>query len=482
MVTAGGGSPLSYQWYEGNSGDTSSPVGANTSSYATPPLSTNTSYWVRVSNAAGAVNSDTANVSVLAPPPGAIPSSYFGMQMNSGTISQQPWPVVPFGGVRLWDASVSWSEINTAAGAYDFTDLDKWLALIPKHNADILYTFGRTPAWASSSPNDGSCGFAPGSCDPPNDLNPDGTGTDQQWKTFVTAVTQHVASSGTQIKYWEIWNEAANPSTWTGTVAQTVRMTTDAIPIIRANDPGAVVLSPSVIIESTDGQSFLAQYLPALKAGGGDVDAIGFHGYVQKGGTPLVPENLLTYLNQMQSILASAGEGSKPIFDTEAGWGDPTISNPPFADPDMQAGFVARMYLLQWPSTVARFYWYQWNNKTEGTLWDPDPSDPSAPGTVLPAGIAYGQVYNWMVGAVASACTSSGSVWTCALTRSSGYQALAVWDASQTCSGGNCTTSNFTFPAAYTQYRDLAGNTTPLSGSTVAIGAKPILLENQSAP
>jgi hypothetical protein len=483
MVAASGSSPLSYQWYQGSSGDTSTPVGSDSSTYSTSPLSVNTSYWVRVSNSAGSVSSASAEITVLAPPPGAVPAGFFGMQMNGGTISQQPWPAAPFGAVRLWDASVSWLEINPSNGNFDFTNLDKWLERIPQHNADILYTFGRTPAWASSNPTDSTCGLAPGTCDPPNDLNADGTGSDQHWKDFVTAIVQHsVNSSKGHIKYWEIWNEAANPPTWTGTVAQTVRMTTDAVQIIHGMDPSAVVLSPSVIIESSSGLDFLQNYLQALQAAGGGVDGIAVHGYVQLSGQPLVPESILRYLNQTHSILTAAGQGAKALFDTEASWGDPSTSNPAFTDPEMQAGFVAKMYLLQWQANVARFYWYQWNNDTFGTLWTPDPNNPSAPGTVLPPGIAYEQVYQWMVGAVGSSCTSAGSVWTCELTRSGGYQALAVWDASQSCSNGSCTTSNYTYPTIYKQYRDLSGNVTALTGTTVAIGTRPILLENEMAP
>jgi hypothetical protein len=471
---------LTYQWYQGSSGDTSTPVGTNSSSFTSSPLSTSTSYWVKVSNSAGSTNSTTAAITVVTPPPGAIPSAYLGMQMNGGTIGQQPWPVVPFGAVRLWDADVSWYDLTQAGGprVYDWSKMDKWLSLIPQHNADILYTFGRTPVWASSNPTDSSCGFAPGSCDAPSDVD----GTDQMWKDFVTDLVTHSVSSTTgHIKYYEIWNEAGNPPTWTGTPAQTARMTVDAIAIIRSIDPNAVILSPSVIIESSDGRNFLQNYFQALHTAGGEVDAIAFHGYVQLSGKPLVPEDIQGYLTQMKSILTMNSEGSKPLFDTEASWGDTTVSNPPFTDPDMQAGFVARMYLLQWSENVARFYWYQWNNKAFGTLWIPDPNVPSNPGTVLPPGIAYGQVYQWLVGAVMSQpCTSAGSVWTCQLTRSGGYQALAVWDSSQSCSNGNCTTSNFSLSTQYVHYRDLAGNTTSLTGqTTVAIGSKPILLENQ---
>lgn len=63
-VVASGTSPLSYQWYQGSSGNTSTPVGSNSSSYTTPSLTATTSYWVRVSNSVDSVDSNTATVSV----------------------------------------------------------------------------------------------------------------------------------------------------------------------------------------------------------------------------------------------------------------------------------------------------------------------------------------------------------------------------------------------------------------------------------
>ena len=65
-VTATGTAPLSYQWYEGESGDTSKPVGTSAGSYTTPALTVTTRYWVRVSNQAGSANSNTATVAVSA--------------------------------------------------------------------------------------------------------------------------------------------------------------------------------------------------------------------------------------------------------------------------------------------------------------------------------------------------------------------------------------------------------------------------------
>lgn len=66
-VTAAGTAPLRYQWYQGEHGDTASPVsGATSATYTTPRLGATTRYWVRVSNSAGADDSDTATVTVSA--------------------------------------------------------------------------------------------------------------------------------------------------------------------------------------------------------------------------------------------------------------------------------------------------------------------------------------------------------------------------------------------------------------------------------
>ncbi len=62
------GNLLTYKWYEGISGDTSTPVGTDSPNFTTLALSADTSYWVRVSNLAGSVDSATATVTVLPAP------------------------------------------------------------------------------------------------------------------------------------------------------------------------------------------------------------------------------------------------------------------------------------------------------------------------------------------------------------------------------------------------------------------------------
>jgi hypothetical protein len=67
-VTATGTEPLRYQWYEGAQGNTAKPVGSKTAQFTSQPISSSTSYWVRVSNACAQVDSQAA-VIILRPAP-----------------------------------------------------------------------------------------------------------------------------------------------------------------------------------------------------------------------------------------------------------------------------------------------------------------------------------------------------------------------------------------------------------------------------
>ncbi len=57
--------PLQFDWYEGESGDTSTPVAINgKTQFTTPALAASKKYWVRVSNPTGSINSNTAVITV----------------------------------------------------------------------------------------------------------------------------------------------------------------------------------------------------------------------------------------------------------------------------------------------------------------------------------------------------------------------------------------------------------------------------------
>ena len=66
-VKASGSGPFSYQWFTGASGLSNFPLpGGTTANFTTSALNDTTSYWVRITNPCGSVNSQTATVNVSA--------------------------------------------------------------------------------------------------------------------------------------------------------------------------------------------------------------------------------------------------------------------------------------------------------------------------------------------------------------------------------------------------------------------------------
>lgn len=111
-VVASGAAPLSYQWYQGTTSDTSTPVGVNSSSFTTPVLHTSALYWVRVSNPYGSANSNTAELTIGAPPvSGPAITQVLTAANQTPIISPNTWVEIhgtnlaPAGDTRLWQGS-----------------------------------------------------------------------------------------------------------------------------------------------------------------------------------------------------------------------------------------------------------------------------------------------------------------------------------------------------------------------------------------
>jgi len=108
-VTAGGTSPLTYQWFKGTVGDTSQPVGTNSSSVTVSTPST-ANYWCRVSGSCGiSVNSNAATITICTPP------SFFA---NSGPhMIQSGTPVMISSSFNGTDVTYQWYQGTSGSGS-----------------------------------------------------------------------------------------------------------------------------------------------------------------------------------------------------------------------------------------------------------------------------------------------------------------------------------------------------------------------------
>lgn len=382
----------------------------------------------------------------LTPPAQPIPASLFGMHIHrigAGT----PWPVVPIGGWRLWDAHVAWLDLEPRKGEWNFNNLDKYLSAAEGHHTEVLLVLGLSPRWASARPDEHSV-YGPGFAAEPSDL--------QDWRDYVTAVVKHC---GTRVRAYEIWNEPNLKPFWSGSTDELVILTREASQIIRSINPQALIVSPSAT--ASYGTKWLAEFLG--KGGGQYVDVIGYHFYVN----PEPPEAMVPIIQTIKQIMAANGAESKPLWDTEVGWAKPK----PFLSEDFAAAYLARSYILNWAAGVQRLYWYAWDNHAWVTLQTVEEDNQ----TLKSAGQAYGIIQKWLVGSRLDWCKQdSDHTWECELDRNGSPQWI-IWNPGET--------KPFAIPATWrvNYVTALLGQPQQFSQSTVEAGPTPSLL-SQSAP
>jgi hypothetical protein len=395
--------------------------------------------------------SPPTNLTVNAPSVSAIPSTLFGMEI----IYQGDWPTVPFGSQGKGGLN-AWQYVEQTKGTFNWSNLDSEVAVANSHGLNYFWSMSEAPPWAVTDQS--TCSVAGDGVSLACTANV----TDLAgFHNFIVALaTRYDGNHGHgRIGVYELYHEPE--SFFTGSVSNLVTQTVQMYNDIRATDPTAKIVGIGMTYPDayfTPG-GYMDQYWMA--GGVKTLDAVSFHGYPHH--FTDVPESINGFVPFVRAAMARNGVSiSIPIWDTEGSWGDVTQAGWDVTDPNQQAAWVARPYLLHWSNGVSRFQWYAWGNGTWGALKDAN--------GILPGGTAYGQVYNWMVGATMNTpCSANGTVWTCGLTRAGGSQALAVWNTSGT--------STYAVAGAYTRFRDVAGNTSTITGGSVTIGIKPILLE-----
>jgi hypothetical protein len=385
------------------------------------------------------VHADGAEL--LVPPSEPIPASLFGMHIHNagGTTA---WPSVPIAEWRLWDARVSWPQIEPKEDQYRFEALDGYLSLAKEHNTDVLLPLGLSPQWASARPLEKST-YQPGYAAEPRDT--------EYWRDYVTRVATHCKG---RIHTYEIWNEPNFKPFWTGDTDQMVTLTREASQIIHRIDPEASVVSPSATTSS--GVDWLSTFLS--HGGGQYVDVIGYHFY----DAPHPPEDMVVLIQKVKQVMADNGAGDKPLWNTETGWPYPR----PFPSDDLAAAYLARAYILNWAAGVKRLYWYAWDNHGWVSLETTEKDSQ----TLTSAGRAYGIIETWLVGARMDSCNEdSDHTWACQLTRD-GATEWIVWNTEGT--------RDFSVPSSWraTNVTPLLGELHAIAGTSLQINQVPELL------
>jgi hypothetical protein len=434
---------------------------------------------------------------------------------------------LPYGQFRSWDsANANWPILETCEAAssspsdpcFVWTNLDAELADLKQQGRnDVFYTLSRTPPWGSQDPTDSSCVYSKqgldGECWPPVDLNANGTGVNQIWRNWVTAIATRVndptyLQTHAHIKYWEPWNEFSHFQSWKGTNNELVRLAEDLncivtgkVTTIIANggetcqhvlstvgltspiDPAAVITAPSTAgIAVPALQSFLYctndPTCTVGSAGAQASDIIDVHLYVDT----TTPESIASHgIVSLKSMLQPA-ELAKPLWDGEGSWGKTSNSSNMWQDAYAQAGLIPRYFAIFWNAGITQAFWYGYDFSPIGQLYVP-----SSGQLLQPQSNAWVLTYNWLSGATPGQpfCRSNGSIYHCDFTEANGTTASLVWDTkgNEQCSNTSvpilCGDTAYSVPNQFNKdWIDLTGAVHAAAGN-VTIGQNPILLEGQ---
>jgi hypothetical protein len=378
-----------------------------------------------------------------------IPDTLFGMHVNRLGVHAS-WPGLGTKIVRLWDTGTTWRDLKPSPGAWDFTTngarrLDMYVDYVRRNDpqADILYTLGQTPTWASSTPWVDSP-YGPGAGGAPSDMN--------DWRDYVRTLARRYAG---RIHYWELWNEPDYTPFFNSGFDKLVEMARIAREELLAADPNNRLIGPGF---STDqGMTGLETFLVA--GGGQYIDMVGFHWYYGSN-----PEALVASIDNVRNVMKAHGIADKPLWNTEGAF----ICNPAVVDcstaqptAEESRSVNARALLLMAGKGVQNFNFYVWETLDPmGKLVEADFQTPTMAAT------AYAEARSWIKGAsIIDAYRIDGRVYVYRLVR--GAESFVILWATQP-------GTPVTLPSAWgvRSARSLTGSEWALTSSQLSLGIK----------
>jgi hypothetical protein len=392
------------------------------------------------------------------PPAKPIPATLFGLHYapfsmhKAETVKDsRPFPAVPVKTLRLWDCDVSWNWLERKKGEWRWDVLDNYIAISQQRGIDLILPIALSPTWASARSNEKPIygGYWMGCAAEPADMN--------DWRNYLRTVVTRCKG---KIKYYEGWNEPDISGFYSGSKAKLIELQKEMYQIVKAIDPAATVISPSMAsagVGYLDGlfQLGLAQW----------IDVVGYHFYSGADG----PEFALSKMQQIRDMMKKY-DCVKPLFNTEAGWsiestlgkvkegaGIDTEQTIPI---ELAGNYIARGYVLNWAMDIPVWCLYRW----EGGMGIREDNN-----ELKIAANAYSTIAVWLTGAVMTSCTrDENGTYTVALMRD-GKVSTIMWNADESVT--------FKVPASVTKVTDVYGKAIDPKSGPMTVGGTPLLLE-----
>jgi hypothetical protein len=316
--------------------------------------------------------------------------------------------------------------------------------------AQILYTLGMTPVWASTTPTVSSP-YGLGASGAPKDMS--------YWRDYVRTLALRYKG---KIRYWELWNEPDFKLHWVGTTAQLVEMARIAAEELHAVDPANKLIGPGF----TAGQGMNALD-GLLSAGlGNHVDGIGYHFYYSTN-----PEIVGAQLDNVRGLMKAHGVDQKPLWITEGAFlCDSLLADCATALPTaaQQRSVNARAMFMMATRGVANFNFYLYESTDAyRKLAETDYA------TLTEAGRAYGEARGWLRGArIVDAYRIDNKVYVLRMNRGT-ENYVVMW-------GTQAAGTLVNLPSAWTVTRTrsvLGAEAAIPSSRQITLGLEPVLLK-----
>jgi polysaccharide biosynthesis protein PslG len=310
-------------------------------------------------------------------------------------------PGVPTGYLRLWDAGVSWRQMQPEKDKpIDWSKLDATMEMASRIGAKVMYVLGDTPGWA----NGGKSGATP-----PTNLD--------DAANFISQVCTRYRNS-TPITSYEVWNEGNLTTFWTGSMADLAKVTQKVKQSVSSCGSGQVFASSTGTRATNAFATNYPEYLRELAKLMWPVDGYTVHSYPAASGGPT---QRIEEIAQFKTLLAQNGAPVRPILDTELNYGLAGLGQDRrVIDPATGAAYISQSFIQSVQYGVDSLFWFLWTQADYDKL-----------GIQLNAGTpqtiqAWKQTQEWLAGQAMTRCAVGAVVQACQMTGPKGNYTL-LW-------------------------------------------------------
>jgi hypothetical protein len=342
-----------------------------------------------------------------------IKPSLFGVTLSSSSGSM---PAFQVGSVRFWDSRTRWANIQPQPDVYDWSILDRLTGAAQQAGLPATFVLGGTPTWAA--PNGPKAPYADGSRSaPPDDL--------AYWDRFIDSLVTRYRG---RIEAYEMWVHANDPRYYSGSTETLVEMTRRASHIIKAVDPKALVVCPSIVGPSTpQGREVLRRF--AELRGYDYCDVAGVNLSQKQASDP--PETVVQLLEQTYDVMHDAGV-HPAVWNTGVTY---EYAREEALDEQRAIDYATRFYLVAIYGTnvsLERSYFYNWGGSRLPIALQAVGGPPTR------AALAVEELQRWLANTTTRSCGHGlainlpGNVWQCEFTTQDHRLQVVQWTSSGT--------------------------------------------------